>query len=58
MLAAADRLFAEFEALSVLTVTHAIARARNELRDSGGVATPEAVEASARQLLLHELALR
>jgi hypothetical protein len=58
MLAAADRLFAEFDALSVMAVTHAIALARQGLREEGWVATPEAVEASARVLLLRELAVR
>lgn len=54
MLAAADRLFVEFDALPVLTVMRAITRARNELRDREGTASPDAVETSAREILRGE----
>lgn len=52
MLAAADRLFNEFEDLPVRTVFRAIGDARATVRESDGVATPEAIERLARDRLL------
>lgn len=52
MLAAADRLFAEFEELPVLTVVRAVNGARTELRERGAAPSPPAIEAAARQRLL------
>ncbi len=52
MLAAADRLFAEFDTLPVMTVIRAIGSARSSLRADDALATPEAVEAIAREQLL------
>lgn len=51
MLAAADRVFVEFDGLPVKTVFQAILAARGVLRDRGEPATPQAVEATARALL-------
>lgn len=48
MLAAADRLFDEFDALPVATVFRAIGDARRLLRERDGIAVPEEVEKSAR----------
>jgi hypothetical protein len=53
MLAAADRLFAEFDELPVATVFRAIRTARSELREHGDVALPEEVELRARERLAH-----
>lgn len=51
MLAAADRLFAEFEELPVATVFGAIRNARSELRENGDATVPEEIEQRARQRL-------
>lgn len=51
MLAAADRLFAEFEQLPVATVFRAICSARSELREHGDAAVPEEIEQRARRQL-------
>jgi hypothetical protein len=48
MLAAADRLFREFEDVPVISVVRALGAARATLRDTGQPVTPEAVEALAR----------
>lgn len=48
MLAAADRLFAEFDVLPVMTVVRSINGARSQLRASGVVPSPVAIEAAAR----------
>jgi hypothetical protein len=48
MLAAADRLFREFEDVPVITVIPALGAARATLRDTGQPVTPEAVESLAR----------
>ena len=53
MLAAADRLFADFDELPVATVFRAIRTARSELREHGDVALPEEVELRARERLAH-----
>ncbi len=53
MLAMADRLFTEFDALPVRTVFDAIAASRAALREETGVPpSPEQVEALAREQLL------
>lgn len=52
MLAMADRLFAEFEALPVRVVFEAIGAARAALRaDPGSPVTPEGIETLARDRL-------
>ncbi|HVN13619.1 MAG TPA: hypothetical protein VMT69_16110 [Kineosporiaceae bacterium] len=52
LLAMADRLFTEYQELPVRTVFQAIGAARMELRErSGGVASPEDIEALARRRL-------
>ena len=48
MLAAADRLFREFDELPIVTVIRALGAARAALRDAGQPVTPEAVESLAR----------
>jgi hypothetical protein len=52
MLAAADRLFREFDELPVGVVFRTIGCARSTVRDRDGVAIPEAVEELARDELL------
>lgn len=49
MLAAADRLFAEFDRLPVMTVVRSINGARSHLRALGVVPSPLAIEAAARE---------
>lgn len=51
MLAAADRLFLEFDDLPVLTVVRSINSARARLRERGEPASPAAIEAEAREHL-------
>lgn len=51
MLAAADRLFEEFDRVPILTVVRAMAEARSVLRDRGDVPRPDEVESMARDRL-------
>ena len=48
MLAAADRLFREFDDQPIISVIRALGAARATLRDIGQPVTPEAVESLAR----------
>jgi hypothetical protein len=52
MLAAADRLFIEFDDLPVIDVFRAIGGARRDLRTEDGMAIPEQVERLAREQLV------
>lgn len=52
MLAAADRLFTEFDALPILTVVRSINDARSGLRAGGVRPSPPAIEAAAHDRLV------